>query len=96
MKELRWREKRHDAVSESGERAQFHASRGDVATLAIGALGVVFGDIGTSPHYAIDQIFFGSADIGRTPENILGAITLAIWTITVVVAIKYALLLSLH
>ena len=63
MKELRWREKRHDAVSESGERAQFHASRGDVATLAIGALGVVFGDIGTSPLYAIDQIFFGSADI---------------------------------
>jgi KUP system potassium uptake protein len=92
MKELRWREKRHDAVSESGERAQFHASRGDVATLAIGALGVVFGDIGTSPLYAIDQIFFGSADVGRTPENILGAISLAIWTITVVVAIKYALL----
>jgi len=92
MKELRWRQKRHDTGVESRERAQFHTSGGDVATLAIGALGVVFGDIGTSPLYAIDQIFFGSADIGRTPENILGAISLAIWTITIVVAIKYALL----
>ena len=91
MKELRWRQKRHDTVVENRERAQFHASGGDVATLAIGALGVVFGDIGTSPLYAIDQIFFASAKIGRIPENILGAISLAIWTITVVVAIKYAL-----
>jgi KUP system potassium uptake protein len=92
MKELRWGQKRHDTAAESRKRAQFRPSGGDVATLAIGALGVVFGDIGTSPLYAIDQIFFGSADIGRTPENILGAISLAIWTITIVVAIKYALL----
>ena len=92
MKGLGWGRKRHDAVAESRERAQFQASGGNVASLAIGALGVVFGDIGTSPLYAIDQIFFGSADIGRTPENILGAISLAIWTITVIVAIKYALL----
>jgi len=92
MKELGWGQRRQKAVAESRERTQLHVSGGNVATLAIGALGVVFGDIGTSPLYAIDQIFFGSADIGRTPENVLGAISLAIWTITVVVAIKYALL----
>ena len=92
MKELGWGQRRQKAVAETRERTQFHVFGGNVATLAIGALGVVFGDIGTSPLYAIDQIFFGSADIGRTPENVLGAISLAIWTITVVVAIKYALL----
>jgi KUP system potassium uptake protein len=92
MKELGWGQRRQKAVAEYRKRTQFHVSSGSVAALAIGALGVVFGDIGTSPLYAIDQIFFGSADIGRTSENVLGAISLAIWTITVVVAIKYALL----
>src|SRR3974390_1560863 len=92
MKELGWGQRRQKAIAEYRKRTQFHVSSGSVGALAIGALGVVFGDIGTSPLYAIDQIFFGSADIGRTPENVLGAISLAIWTITVVVAIKYALL----
>ena len=92
MKELGRGQRRQKAVAEYRERMQFHVSGRNVATLAIGALGVVFGDIGTSPLYAIDQIFFGLADIRRTPENVLGAISLAIWTITVVVAIKYALL----
>jgi KUP system potassium uptake protein len=69
-----------------------HAPRGGLAVLAIGAIGVVFGDIGTSPLYAIDQIFFGSAAVAPTPENVLGAISAAIWTIFVIVAVKYALL----
>ncbi len=69
-----------------------HAPRGDLAALAIGAIGVVYGDIGTSPLYAIDQIFFGSAAVAPTPENVLGAISAAIWTIFVIVAVKYALL----
>ena len=69
-----------------------HAPRGGLAALAIGAIGVVYGDIGTSPLYAIDQIFFGSAGVAPTPDNVLGAISLAIWTITLIVAVKYALL----
>jgi KUP system potassium uptake protein len=60
--------------------------------LALGALGVVFGDIGTSPLYAIDQIFFGPAGVAPTRENVLGSISLAIWTLAVIVAIKYAAL----
>jgi KUP system potassium uptake protein len=92
MKQLHGGKNKPELVAQPRERAPTRASGGNVATLAIGALGIVFGDIGTSPLYAIDQIFFGTAEIGRTPENILGAISLAIWTITVVVAIKYALL----
>jgi len=63
-----------------------------LATLTIGAAGVVYGDIGTSPLYALDQIYFGHGGVPLTPENILGGISLVIWTITVIVAIKYAIL----
>ena len=69
-----------------------HAPRGGLTALAIGAIGVVYGDIGTSPLYALDQIFFGSAAVAPTPENVLGAISAAIWTIFIIVAVKYALL----
>jgi len=69
-----------------------HAPRGGVAALTIGAIGVVFGDIGTSPLYAIDQIFLGPAGVTPTPDHVLGAISLAIWTIILIVAIKYAIL----
>ncbi|ARN83716.1 hypothetical protein B1812_16155 [Methylocystis bryophila] len=64
-----------------------------LTSLTIGALGVVFGAIGTSPLYAIDQIFFGPAAVAATPENALGASSLVIWTITLVGAITYALLM---
>ncbi len=56
-----------------------------VAQLALGALGVVFGSVGTSPLYAMDQI------VRVAPENALGAVSLAIWSLTVVVAIQYPL-----
>jgi KUP system potassium uptake protein len=69
-----------------------HLPRGNLPALTIGAVGVVFGDIGTSPLYAIDQIFFGAAGVVPTPDNVLGAISLAVWTIILIVAIKYALL----
>src|SRR5579872_2854806 len=72
--------------------ATLHPPRGNLATLTIGAVGVVFGDIGTSPLYAIDQIFFGVAGVAPTPDNVLGAISLAVWTIILIVAVKYALL----
>ncbi len=69
-----------------------HSPRGSLAALTIGAVGVVYGDIGTSPLYAIDQIFFGAAAVTPTHDNVLGAISLALWTIILIVAIKYAVL----
>ena len=65
---------------------------GSLATLTIGALGVVYGDIGTSPLYAMDQLFFGRSEASRAPADVIGGVSLVIWTITVIVAIKYALL----
>src|SRR6185437_125688 len=65
--------------------------RSGFAALSVGALGIVYGDIGTSPLYAMDQLFFGGAGAPTTGE-VLGGISLAIWTITIIVAVKYALL----
>jgi KUP system potassium uptake protein len=83
----------HDPRRRQGARsAAARARRGRMPSLALGALGVVFGDIGTSPLYAIDQIFLGPAAVAPSPANVLGAISLAIWTITLIVAVKYAAL----
>ena len=60
--------------------------------MAFGALGIVYGNIGTSPLYAVDQLFRGRAGATQTPADILGGVSLVIWTITVIIAIKYALL----
>ena len=78
-------------LAAQAEERSSHAPRGGLAALTIGALGVVYGDIGTSPLYAIDQIS-RSGGVAPTPENVLGAISLVIWTLTLIVAIKYALL----
>src|SRR5208337_2350652 len=61
------------------------------AGLTAGAIGIVFGDIGTSPLYAIDQIFYGPAHIAPEPDNVLGCISLAIWALTLIVSCKYAI-----
>ncbi|MFI4896061.1 MAG: potassium transporter Kup [Steroidobacterales bacterium] len=58
--------------------------------LALGALGIVFGDIGTSPIYAVQACF--SHGLRPEPANVLGVISLILWGLTVVVSLKYALL----
>ncbi len=72
--------------------APSHAPRGSFAALTIGALGIVYGDIGTSPLYAMDALFLGRTGAAQTPAEVLGGVSLVIWTITVIVAIKYAIL----
>ncbi len=69
----------------------FRRPRGGQAALTIGAMGIVFGDIGTSPLYAVDQIFYGPAQVAPTPDNILGCISLVIWSLTLIVSCKYAI-----
>lgn len=59
--------------------------------LTLGALGVVFGDIGTSPIYAFRECFHFSHDLAPTPANVKGVISLIIWSITLVVTVKYLL-----
>ena len=63
-----------------------------MAGLTLGALGVVYGDIGTSPLYALKEVFHGG-HVATTPENILGVLSLLFWTMTVIVSIKYVMLI---
>lgn len=58
----------------------------------IATLGVVYGDIGTSPLYAIKQCFVGS-NIAVNETNILGLLSLIFWTLMLVVTLKYVLLI---
>lgn len=60
-----------------------------IAALALGALGIVFGDIGTSPLYAFSLCFTGEAAAAVTPANILGICSLILWALVIVVCIKY-------
>ena len=76
--------------AQAARHAHESAHRGAVVPMALGALGVVYGDIGTSPLYAMDQIFRVAP--ARTTEDALGAVSLVVWTLTLIVAIKYALL----
>ena len=64
-----------------------HKPQSRQAALTLGAIGVVLGNIGTSPLYAVDQIFYGPAHIAPTPDNVLGCISLVIWALTLIVSI---------
>ena len=75
------------ALPTAAQRA--HAPRGRRRAGA-GALGVVYGDIGTSPLYAMDQIFHQG--VSRAAVHVLGGVSLVIWAITLIVSIKYAAL----
>ncbi len=62
-----------------------------LAALSLGAVGVVYGDIGTSPLYTLKEVFFNANhSIPLTEANVLGLLSLIFWVLTIVVAIKYA------
>ncbi|MGV3522725.1 MAG: potassium transporter Kup [Candidatus Sericytochromatia bacterium] len=73
-------------MSESASHAP-HSSR--VWALALGALGVVYGDIGTSPLYALKECFHGLHAIALDRTNLLGVLSLIFWSLTLVVTLKY-------
>jgi KUP system potassium uptake protein len=76
------------AASAAPRRQPVH--RAGMAALTLGALGVVFGDIGTSPLYALQTVF--SADnhaVKPTEADVYGVLSLVIWSITIIVSIKY-------
>ena len=62
---------------------------GRLATLSLAALGVVYGDIGTSPLYTMKEIFAGTHPVPLNHANILGILSLVLWSLLVVVACKY-------
>ncbi len=65
------------------------ASQSRKAALLIGSLGVVYGDIGTSPLYALRECFNGEHGVVATAAHAFGVVSLIIWTLTIIVSIKY-------
>ena len=69
-----------------------HRPASSLAALTLGAIGVVYGDIGTSPLYALKEVF-AHGHVPLTPDNIYGVLSLVFWTLTVVVSLKYVMLI---
>ena len=67
------------------------ASKSSLAALTLGAIGVVYGDIGTSVLYALKEVF-GSGHVPFTPDNVHGILSIFFWTLTVIVSLKYVVL----
>src|SRR4051812_24337679 len=71
----------------SQEKAQH--DHGSLRLLALGALGIVYGDIGTSPLYALKECVHGPHALPVTDLNVLGLLSLMFWSVTLVVTVKY-------
>ncbi|HEY0328028.1 MAG TPA: potassium transporter Kup [Rhodopseudomonas sp.] len=63
------------------------------AGLLISAIGVVYGDIGTSPLYALKETFAGHHPIAVTPDNVFGVLSLVFWTVMLLVTVKYVIVI---
>ncbi|MBS1241365.1 MAG: trkD, partial [Gemmatimonadetes bacterium] len=74
---------RQETTSQGGPRGKA------LAALALGALGVVYGDIGTSPLYALKECFLGPHHVPVTQDNILGVLSLIFWSLNILISYKY-------
>ena len=68
-----------------------HQPHAPLPQLALAALGIIYGDIGTSPLYTIKECFSGSHGVDATPDNILGILSLIFWSLVLVVGLKYVI-----
>ncbi|HEX4475718.1 MAG TPA: KUP/HAK/KT family potassium transporter, partial [Polyangiaceae bacterium] len=78
------------AAEHAGSHGHTEAPHGrKLAVLALGALGVVFGDIGTSPLYAVRECLHGEHGIGVSHASVLGVLSLIFWALTLIISVKY-------
>lgn len=68
---------------------QSTAKKAALPATALAALGVVFGDIGTSPLYALKESFHAAHGLGIQPENVLGILSIIFWCLMLIISIKY-------
>ena len=83
-------------ASSNGDLAHAHSSTSAKAgfwALALGSVGVVYGDIGTSPLYALREALFHAREGGVTREEVLGVTSLLLWALIFIVTCKYVLFL---
>jgi KUP system potassium uptake protein len=81
------------AAPTADEAGEGPSPRTGLTGLSVAALGIVFGDIGTSPVYTFRECFNPEHGLALSPENVLGVLSLIVWALILVVAIKYVLLI---
>src|SRR5262247_2626224 len=64
-----------------------------LATAMLGAIGVVYGDIGTSPLYTVKEVFAPATGVALTADNLIGAVSCMFWALMLVVTLKYVTLI---
>ena len=79
-------------MSDSPASASTSHNRHGLLPLTLTALGVVYGDIGTSPLYSLRECFFGSHSVPVNHANVLGVLSLVIYALLLVVSLKYVAL----
>lgn len=82
-----------ESTSAAPVEAEHAHSRDPLAVLVLGAIGIVFGDIGTSPLYAIKESFAGAHPLALDEAHILGVLSLVFWSLMAVVSLKYTMLM---
>ncbi len=85
--------RRRPEAADAGHAGAHAATGWGSLALSLGALGVVYGDIGTSPLYTIQLIFTGDHPMGPSPVRVYGALSLIFWALALVVTLKYVLLI---
>ncbi|MBC8129567.1 MAG: potassium transporter Kup [Rhizobiaceae bacterium] len=80
-----------DAADTHSSREQTHAA--GFWTLLLGCIGVVYGDIGTSPLYALREALVHSSEGGLTDVEVIGVVSMLVWALTLIVTVKYVLLI---
>jgi KUP system potassium uptake protein len=69
------------------------ARKRSLALLCLASLGIVYGDLGTSPLYALRECFYGENGVPPTPANVLGVLSLILWSLLLIISVKYLILI---
>jgi KUP system potassium uptake protein len=75
----------------SADESKRHKKR--LLVLCLASLGIVYGDIGTSPLYALRECFYGPHAIPPTPANVVGVLSLILWSLILIISVKYLILI---
>jgi KUP system potassium uptake protein len=82
---------KHDAMDAHNPSGHIHKQ--STAALTLGAIGVVYGDIGTSPLYTVKEIFLPATGVALTTANLIGAVSTIFWALMLIVTLKYVILI---
>lgn len=77
-------------IDEGGQ----HRGHASLSAMSVAAMGIVYGDIGTSPLYTIKEVFGGHHPVPVTPDNVLGILSLVFWAMTITVSLKYVMFIT--